>query len=954
MRIVLLSLLGLHFMLISKKIFTAVLSFVYFLSSIVCLHASEANFWQERQRHLEKERKPTTLASLPVGISVDGSDNSRELLRQIPLVRKTLSGLPSDHAPIKNIQLPDSIRPFVESIPLNAGTIKELTINNHQKVAPMVILIQDVHMNLEAQQNIATVLLALNEKASQLSATKPLFVGVEGAFGPFDFQRFQVFDDKQLVKNVADFFLKTNQFAAPSFVGITASSLAVKFVGIDDMTHYRANVEAFKSSQPLKSGMQAEINRAKQILEDQKRTALNTELLKFDEQLRGQQEGTLNFGEYTSYLTRMSERLESKLGINEGRELVLEQFATAYEIEKSLDFNRVEQERTRIVEKLAPKLKKDEVKHLMSEGLAYQAGQISFAHYYRSIKKLIDAHGISLSGTPSFDKYIQYVLLADGIKAEDLILAVQRLETQVLNALCNSRLEKDLMAQSRAFYLLEKLLNFALSPDEWQEYKHIPRRLLPISAKSRSELTVFENFYKEADIRSEKMVASLIVGFNDQRLNRSASVLIAGGFHTPQLTHLLKEKGLSYAVVQPKITTLAGGSGMEYLSIFTREKTPLDKLFEGEKLFLGPDVLATGRPEGKANGATLVALATGTDLKKEVEPVGINAAREGDVIRLDIEGAGQVGVTLNVKDQGAVGDTFEIKDLPPFRLLENAEPAPPTLTTDKTRQNALHFIYKRGWKPTELKILILAGIFEIGQSLSPTFVFAHPNQTIWDYIARFIGQFFIVGASLYLGVQSVYFLIDLYGDIWFLRYAAWPVYILSDMITHILFNLIGWSVGFATLSIMYGQKTVPPPFIPLKIMDPDLFPKLEVERFLENVIHLTEAEARRLAVRELIQNRIIGVKSEIARIIALRVLEFRVSRYLFIKKNRPDLLLPQRVDFEFSYRGYKVGDNLSAPPHGFAFRPNPEWSTFADRWEALLIRTSYFHAEAMGHGKRSQ
>ena len=40
-----------------------------------------------------------------------------------------------------------------------------------------------------------------------------------------------------------------------------------------------------------------------------------------------------------------------------------------------------------------------------------------------------------------------------------------------------------------------------------------------------------------------------------ERDNVNLAVLIAGGFHTPTLTKLLKDDGYSYVVVSPKVTT---------------------------------------------------------------------------------------------------------------------------------------------------------------------------------------------------------------------------------------------------------------------------------------------------------------------------------------------------------------------------------------------------------------
>ena len=77
--------------------------------------------------------------------------------------------------------------------------------------------------------------------------------------------------------------------------------------------------------------------------------------------------------------------------------------------------------------------------------------------------------------------------------------------------------------------------------------------------------------------------------------------LILGGFHTPELAALLRQKGMSYVIVTPKITKVEEGAGSAYLSVFAREKAPLERLFSGEKLFIYPEYLGVGQPRNPIN-----------------------------------------------------------------------------------------------------------------------------------------------------------------------------------------------------------------------------------------------------------------------------------------------------------------------------------------------------------------
>ncbi|MBI4396897.1 MAG: hypothetical protein HY548_07375, partial [Elusimicrobia bacterium] len=62
----------------------------------------------------------------------------------------------------------------------------------------------------------------------------------------------------------------------------------------------------------------------------------------------------------------------------------------------------------------------------------------------------------------------------------------------------------------------------------------------------------------------------------------------AGGFHSEGIGRRLKEKGVAYAILSPRLGETEG-TGTEYLAVFHRDKTPLEKLFTGERLTLAAD-----------------------------------------------------------------------------------------------------------------------------------------------------------------------------------------------------------------------------------------------------------------------------------------------------------------------------------------------------------------------------
>ncbi|MBK8870802.1 MAG: hypothetical protein IPN19_07075 [Elusimicrobia bacterium] len=77
------------------------------------------------------------------------------------------------------------------------------------------------------------------------------------------------------------------------------------------------------------------------------------------------------------------------------------------------------------------------------------------------------------------------------------------------------------------------------------------------------------------------------------------------GYHGPGLKEKLTQAGIAVVTVVPKIEKIDTAQGSSYLTVFAQEKTPLDKLFEGAKLFVAdaPFTADHGRTSGDWRGA---------------------------------------------------------------------------------------------------------------------------------------------------------------------------------------------------------------------------------------------------------------------------------------------------------------------------------------------------------------
>ena len=125
-----------------KSKFAAFVAVCYAATNVLWATAPEAAFWSERRRALRRER-PTLLASAtPVGADPAVALGGLPLPAALP--PESVARLPAEfqerHAGLWAALSPD--RGTVRSIELGAST------------APVVVFVQDLHQNTDAQQNI--------------------------------------------------------------------------------------------------------------------------------------------------------------------------------------------------------------------------------------------------------------------------------------------------------------------------------------------------------------------------------------------------------------------------------------------------------------------------------------------------------------------------------------------------------------------------------------------------------------------------------------------------------------------------------------------------------------------------------------------------------------------------------------------------------------------------------
>ncbi len=467
------------------------------------------------------------------------------------------------------------------TLPLSFGTIRGV-LSPSSKSSTVVIHIQDIHRNAEAQRNISSAIQDLvNRTGAQL-------VGVEGAFASVDVRSLTEQADAASLKIVADTLLASDDISGPLHAALL--SPPARFVGVDDESAYWKNRNAYLESQRMASVVRQRLDSDRRKI-NQDKNIFNKRLADFDSSAEAYAGGTLSLVDYANVLVRIGGDGNSVDGSE------LHRFVELSRLESHLNFQKVEHERARLLAALSSALDATAQQALLQRAIDVQSGQLSPADFYAGLARLCHRTNISLDAYAPMSDYIRYALEADKLNASKLFREITAAEEKNYTSLAQTDLERNVVARARVARLQEKLFQFSLGPDEWEKLK-------TLEAQKNIELRPFEDFYRMAELRDDRMAENFLNAIHTSRVPPRVCVLVTGGFHTRGIDERLVRAGLEVISFTPKVTRVDGENGSAYLTSFLREKTPLENLFQHERLFLAGRVGTTLQMIQLAAGVT--------------------------------------------------------------------------------------------------------------------------------------------------------------------------------------------------------------------------------------------------------------------------------------------------------------------------------------------------------------
>lgn len=428
---------------------------------------------------------------------------------------------------------------------------------------PLVIYIQESHVNYEGQKHLAGILERLiNEQGLKL-------ILVEGGQGDVSLRYLRGYGPPENRKEVAETYLTSGLISGEEYLDIV-SDYPLTIWGVERKDLHERHVEAFLKAQAFREPIKPILASVREAVDALAPKMLDPALMALDAQAQAFRREELSLGDYVTALVDTSARHQVSL---EPFPAVRALFS-ALTLERQLQSDQVSPEQHALIRQLSPRIGRPALEALVASAEGVKAGTISRAAFYRQLGRLAADAGISLDAYPHLSRYMRSVQHASEVSTPSLAHELKAMAGQLRQALAVTAESQALITIMEQVDLLKRLVDLQLSPDEEAQARALPidtlgatwTRILnerlsahglpPRSFEGVDQLpaafAALRQFYEVAVAREEAIIDNTLAKL--QQSQERVAVLITGGFHTPRITQRLREGGLRVAVMVPRIS----------------------------------------------------------------------------------------------------------------------------------------------------------------------------------------------------------------------------------------------------------------------------------------------------------------------------------------------------------------------------------------------------------------
>ena len=454
-----------------------------------------------------------------------------------------------------------------------------------------MVLLQDLHTQPDAQRAEGRIVEHLHRT---YGLTR---IAAEGAVGPFDLAFAQQFpQEKGLRTLIAQTFLTAGEMTGYEAQAIT-EQLPVAIHGVEDGALYAEHGALFRQILDIAPAAQQTLERLTQALEALKPGLYPKPLRTFDATVAQFHADPTDRSDLPTYLTYLAD-VAQRQGI--GLKAVAPNLARLQALqvrEATLNRQQAEEQLRLLVADLPRRLRTAPVAtraRLEELTVQFGRGAIAATYFYPELVALARHAAVDLDAYPAVVAFSDYLTQAQALQAHRLWAELEQVEWALTDRLAASDDAKTLARLVRHAHLLTEFFHLRLTNEQLAYYqahraefteqaftdflaRHEHRRTGAPAHQSpgwEAHLPLLERFYILAQARDAALVANTLrlldardssLGTRDSQTptprgtrheargtgHGHAVVLVAGGFHTPGMTALLRERNVPYVVISP-------------------------------------------------------------------------------------------------------------------------------------------------------------------------------------------------------------------------------------------------------------------------------------------------------------------------------------------------------------------------------------------------------------------
>jgi len=492
-----------------------------------------------------------------------------------------------------------------------------------------IINIQDAHSSLTAQYKIADILDSLS-KNYELNT-----ICLEGGEGPCDVSLLRSYPDKKIRSETAGYMMKKGILSAGEFFSIV-SDVEHAVIGADDTVLYEENLEMFKKAISIQSEAAADCGILLSHINVLEKERYDRETLDLLNNIRAHRDGEIPLSDYWIYLAKTFDRVKLDMPDLENVRL----FSMVNSIEKEINFKKVSDDRAYLLDKLIPKLNREDSEQVVLKSIEFKLGKLDEYSFYAYLLDTSERYGLSEDILSSVRKYAEYMKIYKNIDIFALYSEIKNAESMLIRRLIKETGDRDLYGLYEYIYLIKKMFMLNLTKEESYDlhrakaiYKdrHIariimanPDRMADHVRSIRKSMPVFHKFYRLAEERDKILVQNTINAM--RKKGDKVAALITGGYHSGGMADIFKKHQLSYLVVMPKYTD---NNERPYVTILTNSANEYKEMFRKAGFHISMSLVFDGKKTAaEFIDMFLYALARSVSEGADFEPAKLNWLKE--------------------------------------------------------------------------------------------------------------------------------------------------------------------------------------------------------------------------------------------------------------------------------------------------------------------------------------